>query len=124
MSDNSAFRQRDYELVFGTHPECIMRDCHTMAVENHHILGRGYKYGIRPRTMQRHMFSSVFNCAPLCHQCHKRGNLHRPDVQRLLLMHTSFLATQAMYIGNSRDEVFKRKFKHRYDGTFPQDNEE
>ncbi len=116
MRDASSFNEQDFISIFGQSPICASHGCNQNAIDVHHLMGRGYKYGIRPLALDRGMFSSIYNAAPLCRMCHSRGDLNNPSIQKQMLIETRGRVASSGYISKAKDEAFLEKFQHRYNG--------
>ena len=113
MADAALFDQRDFEAVFRNAAVCVL--CGIKAVDPHHILGRGHKYGASPkRRDKRRVFSSIFNCSPLCRECHDIGSIHSDEMQEKLLITTLALASRTPYKWKDKDYAFVGRFKEFY----------
>lgn len=82
--DPASFREEDMTAVYGPYKVCFQTALGGTAadpVDDHHIMGRGEAFGIRPTSGWRPMFSSVFNRAGLRRSIHV-GPLRDADDQR------------------------------------------
>lgn len=116
MKDAASFNRQDIIAVFGEFPSCLL--CGRRAEDVNHSLKRGYNEGIRPDDEDREIMSSVFGASCLCRNCHSRGDIHRPEIQRTLLQKTKNMVELAVanrvYELKQKDRDFLQKFELRY----------
>jgi len=83
--DLANFDKESLLAIYGDCPTCEGFQCTFNATETHHIRTRGYKFGAKPSSEKRKIFSSIFNASPLCRHHHALGEIHRMDMEEDLL---------------------------------------
>jgi len=111
MTDNASFNRQEAEEAFGRWSMCF-KCSKKRAQDLHHIMKKGYSLGFRKDDPRRKMMSSLFNCSPLCGNCHSYGGIHRDD--GILLRKTKQWLDTVHYIPNKIDAKFLDSFSHYY----------
>lgn len=84
MTDSAQHREADILAVWGEYPECPITG-RTAQTEKAHILARGYRDGVGPKSPNRAAYSSILNFYPLPHEIHA-GGYHDHRYLRALLL--------------------------------------
>lgn len=71
MADLAQHREEDVYQVYGEYPHCLK--CGKLAVDLHHVVGRG----IKKNKEDRKMHSSIYGACPICREDHQDGKLSR-----------------------------------------------
>lgn len=116
MSDLASFNDADVMLVFGVSPQCILTHSN-QGVEKHHILGRGFDFGIRPDDERRIWFSSIYNCAPIIHSFHHGGYRDHRYMRMMLLEIVEEMVRASGYEKKAHDIAYLQ-FRNEWLGQF------
>ncbi len=72
------------QAVYGDSPQCFLT-LSLQLVDAHHLLGRSYVHGFRPKNPDRKLFSSILNFVPLRRDIHDGPHRDSPEMRRLFL---------------------------------------
>ena len=107
--DPASFHVDQIVAIHCFRPSCVI----TLAwqwVDAHHILGRGYVFGVRPDDMAREVFSSPYNFAPLSRDIHNGPARDDPEIRVFLLRKAAEKVDAAirdrLYARTTHDEAF------------------